>query len=1099
MADLSEHLGGPPSGSSESKSSILLVDDSPANLLSLRAILDDLGQHLVEARSGEEALEWLKADDYAVVLLDVLMPGLSGFETAKAIRSQERSGHTPIIFLTASDIDRSQVEEAYRLGAVDFLSKPLLPVAVRAKVRGFVELFQDKQKARREAEQLRMLVNGTADYAIFMLDPEGRIVSWNSGAERLKGYKAEEIIGQHFSTFYPQEAIDRGWSTPELKVAAAAGRFEDEGWLLRKDGSRFWANVVITALKDERGNLLGFSKITRDLTERKQAEESARRLVEEATARRVAEENARLIQEQREWLHTTLASIGDGVITTDTEGRVTFLNPVAETLTGWSQEEGVSGKPLTTVFNIINEESRQPVENPVFKALREGQIVGLANHTVLIARDSTERPIADSAAPIRHRNGKVAGVVLVFRDVTEQRQAEEALRRSEAQFRQLADSLAQIVWTARPDGKIDYLNRRWAEFTGLPQTVSNDAWDQLLHPDDAKTAHQRWAASLESGLPFDMEIRLLDRRRQSYRWHLIQTIPVTDEAGRVTRWFGTSTDIHEPKRAEESARFLAQASAELAVVVNYESTLQKIVNLAVPHFADWSAVDLASDDGSLRRLAVAHQDADKIALVHQLVQEYPPDPQASVGAFAVLRTGRPELVAEIPDELLVKGAKDERHLRLIRSLGLVSYICVPLVVSSKALGVLTFATAESGRRYTETDLALAMDLAQRAAVAIENTQLYQALRDADRRKNEFLATLAHELRNPLAPIRSGLQILRLANERAAREQAREMMERQLGQMVRLVDDLLDISRITRNKLELRKARIPLASVIENAVETTRPLLDLKAHALTVTLPSQAVYLDADLTRLAQVFWNLLNNAAKYTDPGGRIELSAECQAEEAVVTVRDNGIGISGEALPSLFTIFSQVDHSLERSQGGLGIGLALVKGLVEMHGGSVAADSAGVGGGSKFVVRLPLAQAGPQETNASASEVGRDSSGRRILVVDDNRDAAASLSMMLSLLGHDTRTAHDGLEALDVAAAFRPEIVLLDIGMPKLNGYDVARRIRQEPWGANIVLVACTGWGYEEDRRRSDDAGFDQHMVKPVDPQALMKLLRELSVVKAI
>ena len=253
MADVLEPLVLPRSEPSEPKASILLVDDNPANLLSLRAILEDLGQNLVEARSGEEALQRVQADEFAVVLLDVLMPGIGGFETARAIRGDERSRHTPIIFLTASDIDRSQTEEAYALGAVDFLVKPLLPVALQAKVRGFVELFLDKQRAKHEADQLRLLVHGTTDYAIFMLDPQGRVVTWNAGAERIKGYKAEEIIGQHFSRFYPQEAIDRGWPAHELKVAKAEGRFEDEGWRVRKDGSQFWANVVITALRDEQG------------------------------------------------------------------------------------------------------------------------------------------------------------------------------------------------------------------------------------------------------------------------------------------------------------------------------------------------------------------------------------------------------------------------------------------------------------------------------------------------------------------------------------------------------------------------------------------------------------------------------------------------------------------------------------------------------------------------------------------------------------------------------------------------------------------------------------------------------------------------------
>ena len=274
MRELSNPFGLTRGTASEPKASVLLVDDCPANLLSLRAILGDLDQNLVEARSGEEALRRLESADFAVVLLDVMMPGMSGFETARQIRGDVRFRHTPIIFLTANDAERAQLEEAYSLGAVDFLVKPLMPVVLQAKVRGFIELYQDKQRARREADQLRLLVQGTADYAIFMLDPEGHVASWNSGAERIKGYKADEIIGQHFSQFYPPEAIARSWPAQELEIAKAEGRFEDEGWRVRKDGTQFWANVVITALRDDKGVLRGFSKVTRDLTARKQAEES---------------------------------------------------------------------------------------------------------------------------------------------------------------------------------------------------------------------------------------------------------------------------------------------------------------------------------------------------------------------------------------------------------------------------------------------------------------------------------------------------------------------------------------------------------------------------------------------------------------------------------------------------------------------------------------------------------------------------------------------------------------------------------------------------------------------------------------------------------
>jgi PAS domain S-box-containing protein len=390
-----------------------------------------------------------------------------------------------------------------------------------------------------------------------------------------------------------------------------------------------------------------------------------------------------------------------------------------------------------------------------------------------------------------------------------------------------------------------------------------------------------------------------------------------------------------------------------------------------------------------------------------------------------------------------------------------------------------------------------MDITERKRVEeelrqsqVELRQRVEQLAQADRRKDEFLATLAHELRNPLAPIRTGLQVLRLANERATREQARDMMERQLGQLIRLVDDLLDVSRISRNKLELRKARVSLTAVAENAVETARPLIESKGHTLAVSLPPEPVYLDADLTRLAQVFWNLLHNSAKYTDPGGRIELAARREGGEVVVTVRDTGIGIPTEALPRLFEIFSQVDPGLDRAQGGLGIGLALVQGLVEMHGGTVEARSAGVGKGSEFVVRLPVAAGGQRAEDAPAAGARATSTGRRVLVVDDNRDGAASLAMMLSLWGHDTRMAHDGLEAIELAEAFRPEVVLLDIGLPRLNGYDTCRRIREQPWGKGMVIVAVTGYGQEEDKKKAEAAGFDYHLTKPPAPEALQRLL---------
>jgi PAS domain S-box-containing protein len=372
----------------------------------------------------------------------------------------------------------------------------------------------------------------------------------------------------------------------------------------------------------------------------------------------------------------------------------------------------------------------------------------------------------------------------------------------------------------------------------------------------------------------------------------------------------------------------------------------------------------------------------------------------------------------------------------------------------------------------------------------ERKRMEKELREADRKKDDFIAMLGHELRNPLAPIRNGLQVLRLAGgDDAAKARARAMMDRQIAHMVRLIDDLLDVSRINRNKMELRRSRVALAEVVNSAVETARPAIEEAGHELTISLPPGPVFLDADLTRLSQVFGNLLTNSAKYTPRGGRIWVSAECRGTEAAVQVRDTGIGIPVESLKDIFDMFSQVDRDIERSTGGLGIGLALVKGLVEMHGGTVTAESAGEGQGSTFTVMLPILTA-KQATEADLPEKTEKTPSRRILIADDNHDGAESLAMILRLLDNDVRTANDGLEALERAEAFRPEIILMDVGMPKLNGLDATRRIRQQAWGRGVTIIALTGWGQAGDRERSRAAGCDDHLVKPVDLSDLEKLL---------
>jgi len=374
----------------------------------------------------------------------------------------------------------------------------------------------------------------------------------------------------------------------------------------------------------------------------------------------------------------------------------------------------------------------------------------------------------------------------------------------------------------------------------------------------------------------------------------------------------------------------------------------------------------------------------------------------------------------------------------------------------------------------------------------ERRQAEMALRDVDRRKDEFLAILAHELRNPLAPIRNSLHILRLTSQNdPVGERVGDMMDRQVNHMVRLVDDLLEVSRITSGKIALRKERVDLAAILQNSMETSRPLIEAVDHQLTLAFPPEPLIVDGDPVRLAQVFANLLNNSAKYTDAGGEIGITARREGGWAVISVRDTGAGIPREMLPSVFELFTQIDRHADRAQGGLGIGLTLVKSLVEMHGGTVQANSAGLGQGSEFVVRLPLvSDKRPAELSGTPEISTSLLKPRRVLVVDDNRDAAESMGILLKLLGADVHVAYSGAEALEALPAYRPDVVILDIGMPGMDGYEVARRIRRQPEFQKVTLIALTGWGQDKDRRQSQTAGFDYHLIKPADVDALQALL---------
>jgi PAS domain S-box-containing protein len=803
-----------------------------------------------------------------------------------------------------------------------------------------------------------------------------------------------------------------------------------------------------------------------------------------------------LIHQHRELLHATLASIGDAVIATDVDGRVTFMNQVAESLTHWNENDA-KGELLTDVFKIVNEDTRRTVDNPALRALKEGAVVGLANHTILIAKNENECPIDDSAAPIRDAAGAVSGAVLVFRDVTKQRQFVSRIAESEALKTAILDTALDCIITVDHAGKIIDFNPAAEQTFGYSkaEAVGREMAALILPPgsaDDYRKGITKYLATGEESI-FNRRIELVAFNRSGREFPVEAAItPIkSDHDPLFTIYLRNIADKKQAEFAAAEQLRHAKLDSEIGIALTGADSLQAMLQAC----AESLVQNLLGAFARIWTLDPPQAVLELQASAGLYTHRDGPHGRVPVGSFKIgmiAQDRKPHLTNSVVGDPRVpeqEWAKKE---------GLVAFAGYPLLVNDRLVGVMAMFATQALSASTIDAMASA---ARAIALGIERKEMENKLRqfiadlsEADHRKNEFLATLAHELRNPLAPIRNGLELMRLSNgEQQTVEQARILMERQLAHLVRLVDDLMDISRITRGQIELRRQSIQLADIVSNAVETSRPVIEQMGHELVVDLPETPIVVDGDLTRLTQVFMNILNNAAKYSEPAGKIRLSAEIAENAVLVSIKDNGIGIAADQLPRIFEMFAQVDSALARAQGGLGIGLTLVKRIVEMHTGSIEAKSDGPGKGSEFIVRLPIAPQNPVAAPIVKTDDATSNGAYRILIVDDNEDSANTLAMMLRIMGHHTQAAFDGQAAIDAAAHFQPDIVMLDIGLPKLNGYEACRRIRSQNGNRKMVLIAVTGWGQDEDRRRSHEAGFDYHFVKPVDPKALLQLLAEL------
>jgi PAS domain S-box-containing protein len=694
-------------------------------------------------------------------------------------------------------------------------------------------------------------------------------------------------------------------------------------------------------------------------------------------------------------------------------------------------------------------------------------------------------------------------------------------------FRLLADALPHLVWLCRTDGTLDYLNHRGEEFLGADV---GDACPLLsserVHADDVPRAMAVWAEGVRGGEPLTLEARLR-HCDGNYRWYLIHVQPVHDAQGQVVKWLGTATDVHEAREANDRSAFLLALSTEMAAM----SHPQELVCAAMEQLRERL-------EASLVMLAELDEEQDEVVMLRNRDRDVSQIEIASLALepFRVLTARAQEGLVLATRDVVAGDADAELYERWFGLDKVGAVISVPLLPAGELVAVLSV-VQESPRDWSESDVELVRRVAEIVWPTFEKARadraVEDALREMNRRKDEFLAMLSHELRNPLAPISSAVQILRnRASTGSELHWARTVIERQTRHLVRLVDDLLDVSRMERGHIVLQTHAIDLADVVRHGIETSRPLSRSRRHRLHVQLPPETVRVQGDLTRLAQVIANLLNNSAKYTEEGGDIWISAGIENHRAVIHVRDTGSGIAPDLLPHIFDLFTQAERTLDRSLGGLGIGLTLVKLLVELHGGSIDARSEGIGKGAEFIVRLPPIEqqtgqttetpdvraaetqrearaatagtggAGTVEASAQASEgapqgttqareSAPDSGSLRVLVVDDNVDAADSTAMLLSLDGFEAHSVHSAKEALDAFASLKPDVVLLDIGLPEMDGYDVARRLRAMAPGESPTIVALTGYGQPADRDRAASAGFDEFLVKPVEPRVLNELLR--------
>ncbi len=879
--------------------------------------------------------------------------------------------------------------------------------------------------------------------AVYVCDADGLITYFNRQAVQLWGRepKLHDPDDRYCGSIrlYSADGLavthDKCW----MALALRDGKeYVDRKIVIeRPNGQRRLGIVRVYPIKNGDGQVNGAINIIADITDRQEAEDAKRE------------------SEQR--FTSFMQHLPAAAWIKDAQGRYLYANDYAQNIFGVPLNE-LRGKTDPEVFPLDTASTFQENDRQV----KDSRSVVRNVETLEHAGDGIHESIV-TKFPIFDEDDLVAAIGGVAIDVTEQRRATVALRESEARFRLLAELLPVGLYTcAAPGGVITYYNKAAARIWGCEPSTGPDGNRfcgsfRLFRPNGEFLPHDQcpMADAIRDGLEFRNEEVIVEQPGGSRCTILVNIDPLRETSGRIVGAVNVFVDI---TKLREAQRRVAKEKDNLR-------TLLKTLPVPVLTAHDAQCRHISGNPAAERLLRMGKGgNFSKSAPAGEIPQH-----------FRLSKNGRVLAPEELPVQRAARGEKirnDELDFEFDD--GTVVHALMSASPLRDATGALRGAVAA------------ALDVTQ-------SKNAEASLKEGARRTDEFLATLGHELRNPLAPIRMGLELIKLAgNDSAAVQRTREMMERQTDQLIALVDELLDVSRISRGRVELQKCPVKLADVIQHAVETARPWIEEAGHVLTIDAPNEGTRIDGDQNRLAQTLSNLLNNACKYTPSPGRIRLTARRQGSHAIVSVEDNGVGLAGDAAGQVFEMFRQLDPPPGVPRSGLGIGLTLVKQLVEMHGGTVQAHSDGAGLGSRFTVQLPvLSEALSGEDDQRPPVQEEDSSKRRrVIVADDNKAAAEGLSLVIGQLGHDVRTAYDGSQALQIAAEFRPDVILMDLSMPVMDGYEAARRIREEPWGKTLLLVAVSGWSQKQHKSRAAEVGFDHHLVKPIAVPDMRRML---------